>query len=63
MTNLKAIKDFGITEDQLLDLLILYENRKMEASKKLVSLLFDKWRITTLDAVKIIEALKKELKL
>ncbi len=57
------LKRFDITDDQILDVLILFESRQMDAAKQLRALMFDKWNISTLHAHTIIVELKKELKL
>lgn len=60
MTNTKALKAFA-TDDQILECLILFEERKMEAAKLLASYMFPKWQVTTLEAVKILMNVQKEM--
>ena len=60
MKNTKALKDF-VTDDQILECLILFECRKMEAAKLLASYMFPKWRVSTLEAVKILINIQNEL--
>ncbi len=59
MENTKALKAFA-TEEEILECLILFEERKMEAAKLLASYMFPKWQVSTLEAVKILLAVQKE---
>jgi len=59
MTNIEALKGF-ITEDQILQVLIDYKKRKLQGAETLMTFLFDKWKITTIEAIKIIEKIEKE---
>lgn len=59
MTNTKALKDFA-TDDQILECLILFEARKMDAAKMLATYMFPKWKVSTLEAVNILMAVQKE---
>lgn len=60
MTNTKALKSFA-TDEQILECLILFEERKMEAAKLLASYMFPKWQVSTLEAVKILMNVQKEM--
>jgi hypothetical protein len=60
MTTSKALKDF-LSDDEILEVLIMFQDRKMDAAKKLALLMFPKWNISTLDAVKILQALQNEI--
>ena len=59
MTNTEALKGF-ITEDEILQVLIDYKERKLQGAETLKTLLFDKWRITTIEAIGIIQGIEKE---
>ncbi len=59
MTNTKALRAFA-TDEQILECLILFEERKMEAAKLLAAYVFPKWKITTLEAVRILLNVYKE---
>ncbi len=60
MTNIKALKSF-VSDDQILECLILFETRQMDAGKLLSSYMAPKWsNISTLDAVKILSSVQKE---
>lgn len=43
-----------VTDEQLLECLILYETRKMDAAKLLKEYMFPKWQVTTLEAVRML---------
>ncbi len=59
MKNTKLLKDFA-TDEQILECLILFEERKLEASKLLATYMFPKWRVTTLEALGILQNVYKE---
>jgi hypothetical protein len=59
MTNTTALRKFA-TDEQILECLIMFEHRKMDAAKMLSSYVFPKWQITTIDAVKILTNIQKE---
>lgn len=61
MTKTEALRGF-LSDDEILDVVILYKSRKMEAAKNLASLMFPKWQISTLEAVNILEEVSKEFK-
>lgn len=48
-----------VTDEQLLECLILFEKRKIDASKMLSSYMFPKYKATTLECVKILTNLQK----
>lgn len=56
-----AMRDF-ITDEQLLECLILFETSKMDAAKLMIAYMGDKWSPTTLQAVRILENLSQEFK-
>ena len=60
MKHIKVLKDFA-TDEQILECLILFEERKMDAAKLLASYMFPKWQITTLEAVNILTNVQKEM--
>ena len=60
MKHIKVLKDFA-TDEQILECLILFEERKMDAAKLLASYMFPKWQITTLEAVNILMNVQKEM--
>lgn len=60
MKHIKALRDFA-TDEQILECLILFEERKMDAAKLLASYMFPKWQITTLEAVNILTNVQKEM--
>lgn len=60
MENTKKLQKF-VTDEQILECLILFDNgRKMEASRILVSYLFEKWQVETLEAFGILQNVHKE---
>ena len=60
MKHTETLKSF-ITDDQILECLIMFSNnRKMEASRLLSYYLLNKWQITTLEAVSILQNIQKE---
>ncbi len=59
MKNTKALKDFA-TDEEILECLILFEERKLEASKLLSAYMFPKWQVTTLEALGILQNIHKE---
>ncbi len=59
MKNTKLLKDFA-TDEEILECLILFEERKLEASKLLATYMFPKWRVTTLEAFGILQNVHKE---
>lgn len=58
MDKTKELRAF-ISDDDILECLILFENRKMDAAKLLASYVYPKWQITTLEAVKILIEVQK----
>jgi len=58
--NTKALQRF-LTDEQILEVMLLFENRKMEACLLLREYLFDKWQITMIQAVGILQNIQKEL--
>lgn len=58
--NTKALQRF-LTDEQILEVMLLFENRKMEACRLLREYLFDKWQITMIQAVCILQNIQKEL--
>lgn len=55
----RALKDFNITDDQILEITI--EPKITVAARKLQELLENKWNIPTLDALAIVKQLKQQL--
>jgi len=60
MTNTEALRAF-VTDEELLECLILFEAKKIDASKLLASYMFPKWQVTTLEAFGILTNVKKEI--
>lgn len=60
MTNIQALQSF-ITDEQILEVMIKFETRKVEACKMLQKMLFDKWQITMFEAMGILQNIQKEL--
>lgn len=60
MKSANALKAF-ITDDKIIECLILFESRKMDAAKLLCSYMANKWQITTLQAVEILTKIKQEI--
>lgn len=58
--NIQALKSF-ISDEQILEVMIKFETRKIEACKMLQEMMFDKWRITILEAMGILQNIAKEL--
>ena len=58
--NIQALQSF-ITDEQILEVMIKFETRKVEACKMLQEMMFDKWRITVLEAMGILQNIQKEL--
>jgi len=58
--NIQALQSF-ITDEQILEVMIKFEARKVEACKMLQEMMFDKWRITVLEAMGILQSIQKEL--
>lgn len=54
-----ALKSF-LTDEQILECMILFETRKIDAARKLSAYMFPKWNITTIDAIEILKAIQKE---
>lgn len=62
-TVLRNLKDAGINDDQILNLIIKCQNgRKMEAASDLIILLKRKDIITKLDAVRMLNNVEMEFK-
>lgn len=59
MNKIESLKSF-LTDDQILECLVLFDDSKIEGSKLLRSFLFDKWRITTVEAIKIMQDIHSE---
>lgn len=59
MINTEALKAFA-TDDQILECLILFEERKMDAAKLLAYYMLPKWHVSTLEAVNILIDVQKE---
>lgn len=59
MKNTEALKQF-VTEEEILSILILFESRKLAAANKLKELMWDKWQVTTLQALGILQNVSKE---
>lgn len=59
MKKTKALRNF-LTDDQILEVLIKFETRKVEACGMLKEMIFDKWQITTLQAMGILQNIQKE---
>lgn len=59
MKNTAALQSL-ITDEQILECLILFETRRMDASKLLAAYLYDKWQISTINAHGILLNIKKE---
>jgi len=59
MKNTKALKGF-VTDEEIMECLILFEKRKLEASKLLAAYMYPKWQVTTLEALGILENVHKE---
>ncbi len=55
----KILKEFGLTDDDILTIAI--EPRLTDATNKLIVLIWDKYNMTRLEAMQIVENLKKEL--
>lgn len=55
----KVLKEFGLTDDEILDVAI--EPRLKEAVEKLKWFIRERWIMDTITAMKTVEALKKEL--
>ncbi len=60
MKDVKSIKAF-LNDDQILDCLILFEDRKMDASRKLQGYLSGKYNVSVLAACNILTTIKNEL--
>ena len=60
MNTIKTLKLY-LTDEQILECLILFENRKMDAAKMLCAYLYPKRIISTLEGVKILTELQKEI--
>lgn len=48
------------TDEQILECLILFEKRKLEASKRIAGYLWPKYKFTTLEAYELLRQLKDE---
>jgi len=59
LTKTEAIRDF-LTDEQIMEVLILAENRRMEAARLMAEYMDTKWRLTTLEAVKLLCAIMRE---
>lgn len=60
MDTIKSLKLY-LTDEQILECLILFEKRKIDAAKKLCAYLYPKRIIPTLEGVKILTELQKEI--
>ena len=49
-----------LTDDQVLEVLVLFETRQMEAARRLVELLKGKRTLTVLEAVKVLEGISNQ---
>jgi hypothetical protein len=60
---MKATNEFRkfATDEQILECLILFETRKMDAAKLLSAYVAPKWGITTLEAVAFLKKMAEEL--
>ena len=59
MTNTELLKGF-LKDDEILETLIVFKERKMKGCETLKALLFPKWKITTLEAMGILQKVEKE---
>lgn len=59
MKNTQALRQF-LSTDQILDILVKYDTRKMEAVEMLREALGDKWKITKLEGMCILLTISKE---
>lgn len=59
MKTAKTLKEFGITDDQILEIAI--EPRLKDAVNKLKSYIHSKWIMDTVTAMKVVKKLKEEL--
>jgi hypothetical protein len=59
MTNTKALQGL-VKDEEILECLIMFEKRKLEAAKMLAGYLFPKWRVTNLEALGILQNIDKE---
>ena len=59
MENTLLLKRFA-TEEQILECLILFETRKMEAAKQLAFYMYPKWQVSTIEAVNLLLNIQKE---
>jgi len=59
MKNTEALKKFA-TDEEIMECLILFQERKLEASKLLAVYMFPKWQVTTLEALGILQNVYKE---
>ena len=59
LSKTETLRDF-LTDEQIMEVLILAENRKMEAARLLAAYMDHKWRLTTLEAVKLLCAIMRE---
>ncbi|MFZ1786848.1 MAG: hypothetical protein WAT92_00995 [Saprospiraceae bacterium] len=59
MTKTEALKGF-INDEQILEVLIKFETRKLDACGLLQEYMFPKWQITKLEAMQMILDVQKE---
>jgi hypothetical protein len=59
MKNTQALKRF-LSTDQILDILVKFDTRKMEAVEMLQEALGNQWRITKLEGMGILSNVAKE---
>jgi hypothetical protein len=59
LTNTQALQQF-LTDDQILEALIAFELSKLKGANLLADMIFEKWHLTTLEAVGILQNIQKE---
>jgi hypothetical protein len=59
LTNTQALQQF-LTDDQILEAMIAFELNKLNGAKLLCYIIFEKWHLTTLEAVGILRNIQRE---
>lgn len=59
-TNTQLLQQF-ITDEQILEVMIMYQDRKIAACNLLRQHLSSKWQVTVLEALGILQHIQKEL--
>ncbi len=58
--NIRALQRF-LTDEQILEVMIRFETRKIDACKMFQEMMFDKWQMSVLEAMGILQNIQKEL--